>query len=136
MIGFRVVLAAAAAAALLMAPSAASACRFSVAPPRIHGEFQAIVIAEIDVARDTGSTSAWVWEIEAHVTHVVAGEPTAASYGFRHSTGSNGCSPDPPTGRFVLYIANTAQGERVVEALPLEKAMRVDPRFSAAQSGQ
>ena len=44
----------AAALGFLMAPGAASACRFSVAPPRIAGEFQAIVVADIDVARDTG----------------------------------------------------------------------------------
>ncbi len=115
----------------MTAPSAASACRFSVAPPRIAGEFQAIVIAEIDAARDTGVSNAWVWEIESHVTEIVAGEPAATAYGFRHSTGTNGCSPDPPTGLFVLYVANTAQGERVVEALPLEKALNVDPRVHA-----
>ena len=131
MTGARALFAAAAASALLMAPSAASACRFSVAPPRISGEFQAIVIAEIDVARDTGVNNAWVWEIEAHVTGIVAGEPAAATYGFRHSTGTNGCSPDPPTGLFVLYVVNTPQGERVVEALPLEKALNVDPRVYA-----
>jgi hypothetical protein len=119
-----------AALGFLMTPGAASACRFSVAPPRIAGEFQAIVVAEIDVARDTGVNNAWVWEIEAHVTEIVAGEPAAATYGFRHSTGTNGCSPDPPTGLFVLYIANTANGERVVEALPLERALNVDPRVN------
>ncbi len=112
MTGFRGLLAGTAALALLMAPTAASACRFRVVPPRIAGEFQAIIIAEIAVARDTGATNAWVWEIEADVTEIVAGEPAAMAYGFRHITGTNGCSPAPPTGRFVLYIANTAQGER------------------------
>ena len=121
---------------LLIAPDTASACRVSVAPSRIGGEFQAIVIADIDVARDTGAANAWVWEIEAHVTGVVAGQPAAGTYGFRHLTGTNGCSPAPPAGLFVLYIANTPPGERVLEALPLEKALAVDPRVSAALAGR
>ena len=136
MIGRRGLWAVATTLGLLIAPGTASACRVSVAPPRIAGEFQAIVIADVDAARDTGATNAWVWEIEAHVTEIVTGEPAATAYGFRHNTGTNGCSPAPPTGRFVLYIASTAQGERVVEALPLERAMALDPRVHAARQSR
>ena len=116
---------------LLLVPGTASACRYLVTPPKIDGEFQAIVIADIDVARDTGQTGFWVWEIEAHVTGIVAGRADTASYGFRYITGSNGCSPAPPVGRFVLYITDTAHGERVTQSLPLEEAMAADPRVAS-----
>ncbi len=120
---------------LLIAPDPASACRFLTQRPPIAGEFQTIVIADVDVARDTGVNNAWVWEIESRLTEVVTGQPAAETYGFRYTTGTNGCSSAPPTGRFVLYIAKTVAGERVVQSLPLEEALTVDPRVNAARQG-
>ena len=125
-----------AALTLVVAPTAASACRFIVTPPKIDGDFTAIVLAEVDVARDIGQTGSWTWEIEARVDQVIDGQPGFDAYGFRYNSGSNGCSSSPPSGLFVLFISTTPQGERVTEALPLWKARDVDPRVHTATVGR
>jgi hypothetical protein len=119
---------------LTAAPGAASACRYLTTPPKIEGEFQAIIVAEVNAARDTGQPNAWVWEIEALVIRVIEGRPGSDTYGFRYFSGTNGCDPAPPRGAFVLYISETPQGERVAEALPLPDAERLDPRVRVAMA--
>ncbi|WP_420472311.1 hypothetical protein [Brevundimonas sp. FT23042] len=126
----------AAALALIGAPGTASACRVLTTPPKIEGEFQAIVVAEVSAARDTGRTGFWTWEIEANVSQVVDGRPGLDTYGFRYVSGSNGCDASPPQGLFVLYITRTPHGERVTEALPLLQAEGVDPRVRAARANR
>ena len=118
--------------AFVAAPSAASACRVSAVPPRIGGDFQAIVLVDISAARDTGAVGWWTWEMESHVDRVIAGQSASEIYHFRQTTGSDGCSSEPPSGQWVLYIEKGDEGERVTEALRLESALNLDPRVAAA----
>lgn len=115
----------------LLMPGTAFACRVSVAAPRIDGPLVAIVVVDIVEARDTEVPGWWTWDVQANVHEVVSGATKATAYQFLRTTGSNGCAAAQPTGRWVLYIAADPDGERVVEALSLDRAEAVDTRISA-----
>lgn len=113
---------------LLAAPVPAWACRTAV--PAITGDFYTIVMVEILRTRQVTEPGWWTWDVEARVEQVIAGHPDAETYSFRHTTGSNGCSRQTPAGRWVLYVQDAVEGQRVVEALPLAEALQLDPRVT------